>query len=318
MSTPSSPKSTFWLGTAFLVIGVFLAYLLVALWPRAMEVVEPAAPPVTAEAAPAAPADGSRTATQEKKTVWVASTRVLGWRFDLDADVRLLILVLLTGALGSYIHAVQSFATYVGNAKFKASWTWWYILRLPMGAALALFVYFVVRGGLLAAGSATPSRAANDINIYGIMAFAGLAGLFSKQAADKLSEVFDTLFATKEDRKRDDKIGENPKPEVTSVAPDALPAGAGEAEITVNGRGFVKDSVVKASGKELKTTFKSAQTLTAQIAISGFNGTEVKISVLNPSPGGGESGVVPLGIETAPAGGGEEGRGGEGSAGMQF
>lgn len=300
MPKPAPPKSTFWLGIAFLFIGVSLAYLLVALWPRPGVVVVASGPPtIGAAAAPSSPGAAAGAATKETKPAWVAGTEVLGYRFRLDPDVRLLILVLLAGALGSYIHAVQSFASYVGNASFKASWTWWYILRMPMGAALALFIYFVVRGGLLAAGSATPSGAANDLNIYGIMSFAGLAGLFSKQAADKLAEVFDTLFATKEDHKRDDKLGENPKPQVTSVDPPRLPADAGEAEITVNGEGFVKESVVKASGKKLKTTFKSAQSLTAQLATSNFNGTEIKITVFNPTPGGGESGAVPLAITGA-------------------
>ncbi|HKI02741.1 MAG TPA: IPT/TIG domain-containing protein [Thermoanaerobaculia bacterium] len=297
-------KSTSWLGIAFLLIGISLAYLLVALWPRTQVVVETTSIQSAAGgAATASPGAGGGTATKEKKAAWAAEATVMGYRFRLDPDVRLLILVLLAGALGSYIHAVQSFASYVGNSSFKSSWTWWYILRMPMGAALALFIYFVVRGGLLAAGTAGPTGAANDLNIYGIMSFAGLAGLFSKQAADKLSEVFDTLFATKEDHKREDKLGENPKPQVASIDPDTLPTGAAAAEITVKGQGFVKDSVVKAAGKKLKTTFKSAQILTAQLATSDFSGrAEVGVSVVNPAPGGGESDPFPLALTGAGGG----------------
>src|SRR6185295_634098 len=201
-----------------------------------------------------------------------------------------------------YVHAAQSFASYVGNARFKSTWTWWYVLRIPIGAALALFVYFVVRGGL--AGTATGAGSADDLNLFGIMAFSGLAGLFSKQAADKLAEVFDTLFATKEDRKREDKLGENPRPEVASVAPDTLPAGAAAAEITLTGEGFLKDSVVKATGKKLPSTFVNAQTLTAKLATADYAGrSEIGISVLNPEPGGGESAPLPLKIKE---GSGEE------------
>ena len=36
---------------------------------------------------------------------------------------------------------------------------------------------------------------------------AGLAGLFSKQATDKLREVFENLFKTEEATKRGDKLG---------------------------------------------------------------------------------------------------------------
>jgi hypothetical protein len=48
-----------------------------------------------------------------------------------------------------------------------------------------------VRGGLLAA-----QASADAVNPYGVAALAGLVGMFSKQATDKLREVFDTLFRT--------------------------------------------------------------------------------------------------------------------------
>ena len=34
----------------------------------------------------------------------------------------------------------------------------------------------------------------NDINLYGIVAIAGLVGMFSKQAIEMLRKVFDDLF----------------------------------------------------------------------------------------------------------------------------
>jgi hypothetical protein len=196
---PMASKSlTFLLGTLLLLIGLALTYLLLACWPQPRAGTAPASPNV----------DGAAAAPREEEgPVWDSRTTVLGRSFNLDPDVRLLILVLLVGSMGSYIHAVRSFASHVGRGSFSASWAWWYVLRLPLGATLALFVYFVVRGGFLAAGAATASGAANDLNLYGIMAFSGLAGLFSKQAADKLAEVFETLFATRES-KRNDKPGE--------------------------------------------------------------------------------------------------------------
>lgn len=303
MSDRLSPKSTtFWLGVALLVIGVSLAYLMVAFWPQT-KVIQARQRAIIADPAPTGQGGREIEILAEKKT-WMEDTSFLWTSFKLDADVRLLILVLLAGALGSYVHAAQSFASYVGNAKFKATWTWWYVLRMPMGAALALFVYFAVRGGLLAAGTATGPGAANDLNLFGIMSFSALAGLFSKQAADKLAEVFDTLFATKEDRKREDKLSENPRPEVVSVSPDTLAPGA-VAEIALAGTGFVKDSVVKASGKKLPTTFATPQSLTAKLATAEFAGrSEIEITVVNPEPGGGESDPVPLRIRQEVGGGG--------------
>jgi hypothetical protein len=128
--------------------------------------------------------------------------------FKLVADVRLLILVLIAGALGAYVHAAQSYTSYIGNRKFKMQWTWWYILRIPVGSALALFLYFTTRGGLLT-GTTPPSKT-DDLNIFGIMSFAALAGLFSKQLIDKLGEVFSNFFKSDEDAKRKDKYGYPP------------------------------------------------------------------------------------------------------------
>jgi len=118
----------------------------------------------------------------------------------------LLLLVVIAAALGSYIHASTSFVSYVGNKSLVMSWAWWYILRPFIGIALALVFYFVIRGGLLAGGSN-----ARDVSVFGITAIAGLVGMFSKQATDKLNEVFNNLFSTKSgegDDSRKDKLGE--------------------------------------------------------------------------------------------------------------
>ena len=41
----------------------------------------------------------------------------------LEAETRLLLLVMAMGALGSYVHAATSFVSYVGNRSFVESWT---------------------------------------------------------------------------------------------------------------------------------------------------------------------------------------------------
>jgi hypothetical protein len=120
-------------------------------------------------------------------------------------DTRLLLVVLCMGALGSTVHAATSFASYVGNKRIVLSWTWWYLLRPFIGASLAVLFYFVVRGGFLSTNSA-----ATDVSVFGVAAISGLAGMFSKQATDKLREVFDNLFRTEQgqgDDARLDKLG---------------------------------------------------------------------------------------------------------------
>jgi len=103
-------------------------------------------------------------------------------------------------------------------------------------AALALIFYFVVRGGLLSTGAA-----ASDMSAFGVAAVAGLVGMFSKQATDKLRELFDNLFRTEQgkgDDARADKLGANLP--VTSgmierrkIAAFAIREGDSEADVRV-------------------------------------------------------------------------------------
>jgi hypothetical protein len=122
-------------------------------------------------------------------------------QFSLSPEMRYMLIVIIAGALGSYIHAATSFADFVGNRRCYASWTIWYILRPFIGMALAVMIYFAVRGGLVG-----PTTGAGALSPYGIGAVAGLAGLFSKQATDKLHEVFETLFKTDHPPARGDKL----------------------------------------------------------------------------------------------------------------
>jgi hypothetical protein len=139
----------------------------------------------------------------------------LGREYEINPEARLLLLVLLTGALGSFVHAATSFVTYVGNQSLTPSWIWWYVLRPFVGMGIAGIFYFVIRGGLVLL-SAAPD--VEKLSPYGIAGFAALSGLFSKQATDKLNDIFDNLFKTqkgKGDEERADKL-EEMRP-VTSV-----------------------------------------------------------------------------------------------------
>ena len=76
-------------------------------------------------------------------------------------------------------------------------------MRPFIGSALAVIVYFVLRGGLIAG-----EAGAGNVSPYGVAAMAALAGMFSKQATDKLREVFENLFKTTQtpDQHRSDKL----------------------------------------------------------------------------------------------------------------
>ena len=85
---------------------------------------------------------------------------------------------------------MSSFAKYVGNRQLLRSWLLYYILMPIEGGALAPLVYLLLRVGLL-----SPSvNDAGSLNVFGVYAIAGLTGLFSSQAMEKLAEVFAVIF----------------------------------------------------------------------------------------------------------------------------
>jgi hypothetical protein len=113
------------------------------------------------------------------------------------SEVNVLLMIMLMGSLGGFIHLSSSFAQFVGNRQLRRSWILYYIFMPLEGAALALLLYLLLRIGVLAgpasASSATSCPTAN-LNFVGLYAFAGLTGLFTKQAIEMLADVFSTIF----------------------------------------------------------------------------------------------------------------------------
>jgi hypothetical protein len=210
--------------------------------------------------------------------------RLFGAVYNITAEHRFLLLMVLGGALGANVHLIISFTAFVGNRMFVTTWIPWYLLRPVIGAGMAMFFYMLLRGGILtysppvapqlpesnpitentstpavsegnvtegnvSEGSARPdspeqpaaspdtvkpdcppvttdsseaipaatrdeasqSRDSVPLNPYGMMAIACLVGLFSKEASEKLEEVFKTLFNVKEKMQYKDPLpeGEN-------------------------------------------------------------------------------------------------------------
>lgn len=111
----------------------------------------------------------------------------------ISRDIDLVFLVLLAGALGSFLHSARSFADFVGNKRMAGSWAWWYLLHPFTGAIMALVFYAAVRGGFLAITGGA-NVAPSDLSPYGVTAIAALVGMFSNQATQKLADIFDVLF----------------------------------------------------------------------------------------------------------------------------
>jgi hypothetical protein len=191
-------------------------------------------------------------------------------------DERLLLLVIVAGMLGAFVHGATSLADYIGNNGFNRSWTWFYVLRPGIGMALALVFYFVIRGGFL-----STTGGAHDINPYGIAALAGMVGMFSKQATDKLSEVFSTLFRSAGDAQRKDPLKATTGASL-QLDPKSVVAGGEAFTLAVSGTGFVEGAVVNVNDVAQTTKFESATKLTAEIAKETIaNPGTLKVAVVN-------------------------------------
>jgi len=141
------------------------------------------------------------------------SFTVLRTTFLISRELQLLLLVVVAGAMGSYVHAIKSLADFLGNRTLTSSWFWWYVTRPFLGMALAVIFYAAVRGGFVAGSPAD----VKSVNPFGVVAVAALVGMFADKASQKLAEIFDTLFTTDDQRK--DKL--IPLEITTMTLPDA-------------------------------------------------------------------------------------------------
>ena len=133
---------------------------------------------------------------------------VTGTRMTISREVDMILLVLLGGALGGFLHAARSFVEFRGNDRLKSSWTWWYCMA-PFGGAILAFVFFAaVRGGLLAINAGSNTKV-SDFNPYGVVAMAAIVGMFAKDATTKLGELFKSLFNTEKAKEAKDPLKED-------------------------------------------------------------------------------------------------------------
>lgn len=111
-------------------------------------------------------------------------------------EEQVLRMVILMGALGGAIHWMSSLVNYIGNGNLFRRWIPYYVLAPFQGAALAMLVYLLLRVGVLAPPPSGTQAVgpAQSLNLLGLYAFAGLTGLFAKQAIEMLRDVFAVVF----------------------------------------------------------------------------------------------------------------------------
>ena len=106
----------------------------------------------------------------------------------LEGAVQLIKVALFAGMLGGFLHASASLSVHMAQRSFSGSWLIWYLLRPWQGAVVGWAMYVITRAGLI-------SGSDGDINPFGVAALGLLGGWFSKDAMEKMKEVFQTLFA---------------------------------------------------------------------------------------------------------------------------
>lgn len=85
----------------------------------------------------------------------------------------------------------------------------------------------------------------------------------------------------------------NPVPSLTSVTPAGAIAGGASFTLTVNGTGFISSSIVEFNGNSRTTTYVSSTQLMAAITAADIGAAgSPKVTVVNPSPGGGVSNAI--------------------------
>lgn len=261
------------LGLYLLVVVILAISLAIGTWPHCT------ADTAGAAAAPAA-GPGQCSEALRLSVPLIGSVSIPG-----GVEARYFYIAICFGAIGSLIHVLTSFADYVGNRKLYLSWFWWLILRTPIGISLAVVFYVVIRAGFLTTAS---SGTAAPMNPYGVAAVSAMVGMFSKQATDKLNEVFTTLFKTDADKKRGDKLDRDGVPQIAATTPKFLTAASPGQTLTVTGSGFANGMKVQIKGQAIDKIFDATEVTekSLKVEIAGLTlvaGQGVELVVFDPN-----------------------------------
>jgi hypothetical protein len=214
-----------------------------------------------------------------------------GWdadNIDGAGEARFALLIVLAGALGSFIDLAGRFTRPAVRGSIEVHTVWSYVLRIPIGMVFALLVCFGLRGVLLT-GSATLT----DVNVFGMAAAAGVAGLFAGRAVAWLRAHVEESTARPAIELRSEARPTAPEPGgavqtngpvVTAIDPVTVKAGEGEIKLRVGGSGFQSGSIVVLNGRDmLRTRYKSPERLSVRVPEDmTSHPADIQVAVRNP------------------------------------
>jgi hypothetical protein len=133
-------------------------------------------------------------------------------------------IMMFAAGIGSNVSTILAYLQHAsGDRDFHRRWIPWYVGRPLMGILLGLIFYFVLKGGLWAM---TPSgQITDELNSLSLAAFGALVGLFSKNAIEKLREIFNSLFRTQQESNQEllNRLPEALKNQVEPYMANATP-----------------------------------------------------------------------------------------------
>ncbi len=270
------------------LISLVVLYGLLKLWPHPTPSGEPRTDaqavstpiPGASPAAATSPSPASgRTALPDPETIYFFAGR---FHASVYAETRLLLIVMLAGALGSLMHSLRSLYWYTGNRKMVWSWAAFYMLLPFTGAILATIFYFVVRGGFF-----SPQASFENTSPFGFAALSALVGLFSPQATLKLKDIAETIF-TKPGAGADTQTqgaatpsqAAQTDPAITAINP-ASGSTAGAVKVTIEGTGFASNPTVLIGNLAATVISATSTTIEATTPASGAGVVDVEVS--NPN-----------------------------------
>ena len=192
-----------------------------------------------------------------------ATFSYFNWHLSLTRDQQFFVVVALAGVVGAMVHGLRSLSTYIGERYLFLSWTAYYALLPFVGGLLATIVYLVLRAGLLPAATA-----ASQPDPYGVAAIAALVGLFSAQAAEKLKDVFETLFTKAETGSQ--SVTDTALPVIAKFDP---PEGQPGMSVVIDGDNLRSVTGVAFTGAEASQyTIESEERLTVTVPAGATTG----------------------------------------------
>ena len=110
------------------------------------------------------------------------------------------LVALFAGGLGATVYGIRGWLKHACKAgDFLPRYWPWYLFRQIEGAVLALIFYLGLKAGILVLTVGDEPAVSSELTLWAYAAIGALVGMFSKQAIERLHDVFVVAFGDTED-----------------------------------------------------------------------------------------------------------------------